>query len=60
MNEQEIINLIRDRLAIELDDDFGPGFNQYIKVKLWLNVGSVDNPKMECISQSELSIGKFS
>lgn len=36
MNEQEIINLIRDRLAIELDDDFGPGFSQYVKVKLWL------------------------
>lgn len=60
MNEQDVINLIKNRLKIELDDEFGPGFSQYIKVKLWLNVGSTDNPKMECISQSELSIGKFS
>lgn len=59
MNEQDVINLIKDRLKIELDDEFDPGFNQYIKVKLLLNIGSDDNPKMECISQSELSIGKF-
>lgn len=59
MNEQDVINLIKDRLKIEFDHEYGIGFVHYITVKLMLNTGSVENPKYECISKEKLSTSNF-
>lgn len=55
MNEQDVINLIKNRLKIELDHEYGLGFVHYVTVKLMLNTGSEENPKYECISKEKLS-----
>lgn len=55
MNEQDVINLIKNRLKVELDREYGIGFVQYITVKLMLNTGTDENPKYECISKEKLS-----
>lgn len=59
MNEQEVINLIKNRLKIELDHEYDFGFLHYITVKLLLNTGSEENPNYECISKEKLSTSHF-
>lgn len=55
MNEQDVINLIKNRLKLELDCVYGIGFDQNITIKLMLNTGTDENPKYECISKEKLS-----
>lgn len=59
MNEQEVINLIKDKLRIEVDSKYDFGFRQILKIELKWNNGDFDNPEYEVISESEIPISNF-
>lgn len=59
MNEQEVIDLIRNRLKLEANTSYGLGFSRQISIKLMLKLDEGENSKYECISEEIIPFSAF-